>query len=230
MTEKSSVRVFDEDQIRENLLRILETAGKYRAEVVAATKTVPADIINFAGENGLHYMGENRVQELEEKLPSLRFDPDHIHFIGRLQTNKVRKIIGRVGLIHSLDSAALAAEISKRSVAAGIVTPCLVEINSGLEEAKGGVPAESAGAFIESVAALPGVSVTGLMSIGPYEENKDDYRPYFEKVASVFRELSDSGMLGTDPQLSMGMSDNYLLALEYGATMIRPGTAIFGKR
>ena len=175
-------------------------------------------------------MGENRVQELEEKLPYLRFDPMHIHFIGRLQTNKVRKIVGRTGLIHSLDSVALASEISKRSEAAGIVTPCLVEINSGLEEAKGGVPAGEAERFIESAAAFPGIRVTGLMSIGPYEERREDYKPYFEKVASVFEKLSRSGMLGQEPQLSMGMSDNYDIALDYGATMIRPGTAIFGKR
>ncbi len=230
MTEKLSDRVFDREEIRGNLLAILEIAGRFDASVVAATKTVPAEIINFARKCGLRFMGENRVQELESKLPDLMFDSAHIHFIGRLQTNKVRKIVGRVGMIHSLDSLPLAEEISKRSLSLGIVTPCLVEINSGLEAAKGGITSEQADSFIESISGFSGITVNGIMSIGPYEERQEGYIPYFEKISRLFRVLSVRGLLGEKPQLSMGMSDNYRLALEFGATMIRPGTAIFGKR
>jgi pyridoxal phosphate enzyme (YggS family) len=225
MTEKLSTEYLE--GVAVSLAEIKSAADRAGAKVVAATKTVPAEVIRFAFEHGLEYMGENRVQELLGKIDSLPFGGDRIHFIGRLQTNKVKYLVGRVGMIHSLDSLRLAKEISARFVSG---VDCLVEINAGHEGEKGGVYAEDCESFVDSLTGLPNINLRGLMSIGPYMENKEDYRPYMEKVAELFERMRSRGYFGSEPQLSMGMSDNYRLALEYGATIIRPGTAIFGRR
>lgn len=225
MTEKLSTEYLN--QIKNSIAEIKKNADSHGAKIVAATKTVPVEAINFAFENGLEYMGENKVQELLDKYDSLRCEKRQIHFIGRLQTNKVKYLVDRVSLIHSLDSVRLAEEISKRFKS---TVRCLVEINTGNEGEKGGIPYEECERFIETVCGLNKIEICGLMSIGPYMENKDDYRPYFEKMASLFANMRDAGYFGANPELSMGMSDNYRIALEYGATIIRPGTAIFGRR
>ena len=154
----------------------------------------------------------------------------NMHFIGTLQPNKVKYIIGKVCLIHSLDSMKLAEEISKRSAASGIVTDVLCEVNIGNEPAKSGVPEETAESFIESISSLPGINPRGIMVIGPHCGDPEDYRPFFGRTRALYTRLSDRGLFGSDPILSMGMSDNYRLAVEYGANLIRPGTAVFGRR
>ncbi len=211
--------------------------GKIRADIgdsavlMAATKTVPVEVINYAiTECGLTDIGENRVQELLSKYDYLEKDKVKLHFIGTLQANKVKYIVGKVCLIHSLDSVKLAEEISKRSVKIGIVTDCLCEINIGNEEAKGGIDENEAESFIRIVSDLPGIRIRGIMVIGPHCENTEDYIPFFKRTKALFDDLSGNGLLSDKPILSMGMSDNYSLAVKYGSTLVRPGSAIFGAR
>ncbi len=233
MTERSSTELTEDVKasVSENLKKIFSDVCGKGVTVMAATKTVPAEIINYAiTECGLKNIGENRVQELIDKYDSLMLDGVNVHFIGTLQPNKVKYIVGKVCLIHSLDSIKLANEISKRSLAKDVITDVLCEVNIGEEEAKGGIPEGSVRDFINEVSSLPAIRVRGIMVIGPHCVNVDDYRPFFKRTQELFDELSKDGLLGDSPILSMGMSDNYNLAAEYGATLIRPGSAIFGSR
>lgn len=232
MTERSLNSLPDEDKTR--IKSAIDTARAKingRATLMAATKTVPTEAINYAiKECGLTDIGENRVQELLSKYDGLIKEGVNIHFIGTLQANKVKYIVGKVCLIHSLDSLKLAEEISKRSLKAGVITDCLCEINIGEEDAKGGIPEGEAEAFIDSVKALEGIRIRGIMVIGPHCPDVNEYRPFFERTKELFGRLNAKGAFGEDPILSMGMSDNYSLACEYGATLVRPGSAIFGSR
>lgn len=233
MTEKSSTELTEEikARVRQNLEEIFSAVAGKNVTVMAATKTVPAEVINYATQEcGLHNIGENRVQELLSKFDALDKTGVNMHFIGTLQPNKVKYIIGKVCLIHSLDSMKLAEEISKRSASAGIITDVLCEVNIGNEPAKSGVPEETAESFIESISSLPGINPRGIMVIGPHCGDPEDYRPFFGRTRALYTRLSDRGLFGSDPILSMGMSDNYRLAVEYGANLIRPGTAVFGRR
>ena len=152
-------------ELEQNVKKVLSTVNG-RATVLAATKTVAPERINLIYDMGIHTIGENRVQELLEKYDALdkRFD---IHFIGRLQRNKVKYIIGKVSLIHSLDSVPLAEEIDRRSEAAGLVTSCLVEVNAGGEESKGGITPEELPSFLERISSFRHIKVRGLMTIPP---------------------------------------------------------------
>jgi pyridoxal phosphate enzyme (YggS family) len=147
-----------------------------------------------------------------------------------LQVNKVKYVVGKVCLIHSLDSVKLAEEISKRSLNLGIVTDCLCEINIGNEEAKGGIPKSDAEAFIKEISSLEGIRIRGIMVIGPHCPDTEDYRPFMKSTSELFESLKHKGLFSGEPILSMGMSDNYALACEYGSTLVRPGSAIFGAR
>ena len=233
MTERSSVDLTEEVKasIRDNLLTICRDLGDRPVTVMAATKTVPASWINYATQEcGLTDIGENRVQELLAKYDELNLNGVNLHFIGTLQPNKVKYLIGKVCLIHSLDSVKLAEEIARRSVAKGLVTDVLCEVNIGEEEAKGGIPEGEVRDFLAAVAPLAGLRVRGLMVIGPHCPNVDDYRPFLARTRALFDALSAEGFFGDEPILSMGMSDNYALAASYGSTLVRPGTAVFGKR
>ena len=149
--------------------------------LLAATKTVPADVINYAvGELGITDIGENRVQELLDKYDALDRDKMNIHFIGKLQTNKVKYIVDKVCMIHSVDSLKLAAEIDKRASAIGRVMDVLVEINVGYEENKSGIPPEQAEEFLEQISGFSSLNVRGLMTIAPICEKKSDYLQYFK--------------------------------------------------
>lgn len=201
-------------------------------QLLLATKTVPAEVINYVSENfGVSLIGENKAQELLEKYESLDKDRLTIHFIGHLQTNKVRQIIDKVDMIHSLDRAELAKEISKRALVIGKKMPVLVEINIAKETEKSGVYPEDAAEFVKSIASLEGIAVKGLMTMAPAKITSEEYKEYFTKTKELFDEIKAQNIEGVEMKtLSMGMSESYAEAAECGATVVRVGSAIFGKR
>lgn len=233
MTEKSSVELFDENyaEIKESIAAAAKKSGRRPEDIIllAATKTVDCETINHAISSGIEYIGENRVQELLSKYSS--YAPVHKHFIGHLQTNKVKDIIDRVEMIQSVDSLHLAAEISKQAVRRGRVMQVLLEVNIGNEQSKSGFSAEELSAAAEKIASLEGISVRGLMAIPPICEKSDDNRKYFEKMHNLFIEIGSKKLYNSSMDiLSMGMSDDYAAAIEQGASLVRIGTALFGRR
>lgn len=211
--------------------RLAEASGKWGGvEICAVTKTMDAATANLAYEAGILTIGENRVQEVVEKLPDLH--PDYrIHLIGQLQTNKVKYIINSVSMIQSLDRDSLALEIDRQAKKAGVVMPVLVQVNIAREPQKGGISEEELLPFLERVSALQGLSVKGLMAIMPQADNPEDVRPYFRRMREWFDRLKENPVPGVSMEiLSMGMSHDCFVAAEEGATMVRLGTALFGKR
>jgi pyridoxal phosphate enzyme (YggS family) len=203
----------------------------YDIEVCAATKTVPAGIVNYAAGLGLRRIGENRVSELLEKYDELDFGRLTADFIGTLQTNKINKLIGRVSLIQSLDSIRAACEIDRVSRSKDCVTDVLVEINSGREQNKSGIMPEAAEEFFDKIIQYKNINVKGIMTIGPACEKKEDIRKYFIETYQIFIDIYQKKLHNIDtPVLSMGMSSDYDIAIECGANMIRPGSALFGVR
>ena len=226
--------------IRENYRRVQENISEAMARrrvgsgpvrLLAATKTVQPDAILFAVDHlGLSLIGENRTTDLVEKYPALEGRVEQ-HFIGHLQTNKVKQVVGRVSLIESVDSLRLAQEISRRSEMLGITTDILVEINSGREENKGGVLPEDARAAVREFDALAGIRVRGLMTMAPVCANIEDSRKYFRETYAIFIDIFEKNKHNIiEPVLSMGMSSTYAIAIEEGATEVRVGQAIFGHR
>ena len=200
------------------------------AEICAVSKTVDPGTVNLAWEGGIRTLGENRVQELLGKLDALN-PAYHIHLIGRLQTNKVRYIVGKVAMVQSLDREALALELSRRAEAAEIVIPALVQVNIAREPQKAGVDEEALMPFLRLCGQLPGIRVKGLMAIMPVADDPEDVRPLFRGMRGWFDRLRDAGLPGVEMEtLSMGMSDDCLVAAEEGATMVRLGRALFGAR
>ena len=199
-------------------------------EICGVSKTVDPETINMAWDAGIRTLGENRVQELLGKLDRLNPNFD-IHLIGRLQTNKVKSVIQHVKMIQSLDREALALEISRRAQEAGLVMPALVQVNIARETQKAGVMEEELLPFIRNLARLPGVKVEGLMAIMPIAGEPESVRPYFRRMRAWFERLRDMELPGVDMHiLSMGMSDDCIVAAEEGATMVRLGRALFGAR
>lgn len=227
------------NEIRENYLRTAEkvksaaekrSSGQGEVTLLAATKTVPAEEILYARELGLSVIGENRAEELNLKYDELKGSFD-IHLIGSLQTRKVRSVIGKVSLIHSLDRISLAREIDLRSKAEGIISDVLVEINSGREENKGGIMPEDADAFLDSVGEFENLRCRGIMTMAPICEKKSEYRKYFQETYRIFIDIYQRKMHNIiEPVLSMGMSDSYEEAILEGATLVRVGSGIFGRR
>jgi pyridoxal phosphate enzyme (YggS family) len=199
-------------------------------KLVVVTKThTPEEILPLA-ELGVTDIGENRVQELREKLPALenRF---RVHLIGRLQRNKVRQIIHDVCMIQSVDSVPLAEEIHTRARTAGKRMDVLVEVSPAGEEQKGGVPFEATEAFLKEIAPLEGIRVRGLMAVMPLTDDREYLDGLFAKTRELFDRLRDKGLSGIEmEELSMGMSGDYQIAAAHGATMVRVGSAIFGPR
>ena len=221
-------------QLQNNVKAVLAAAGT-KARVLAATKTVDAATVNKIYDMGVHLIGENRVQELLEKLPLLdkRFE---IHFIGRLQRNKAKYIVGKVALIHSLDSAELAQEIEKQASRRGIVQDCLVEVNLGGEQAKGGVALEELDGFLQRISGFEHIRVRGLMGVVPKTEEKEKLSAFFTKITKKFidikhQNVDNSNMANVSMEiLSLGMTHDYVTALECGSNLIRIGEGIFGAR
>ncbi len=200
------------------------------AQICAVTKTMPVADLNAAVRAGADAVGENRVQELMDKFESI--EPGaRVHLIGRLQTNKVRYVIGKVHMIQSLDRDALALEISKRSAQAGVETRTLVQVNVAREPQKGGVEPDALFPFLETCAALPGLRVDGLMAVMPFADDPEDVRPYMRQMRALFEEAARAHIHGVHMDvLSMGMSGDCLVAAEEGSTMVRIGRGIFGSR
>lgn len=211
--------------------RIGEASAKWGgAEICGVSKTVDPETINMAWDGGIRTLGENRVQELVGKLD--RLNPAfEIHLIGQLQTNKVKTAIDKVAMIQSLDREALALEISRRAVAAGRVMPVLVQVNIAREIQKAGIDEELLLPFLQQCAQLPGLRVEGLMAIMPIADDPEDVRPYFRRMREWFDRLWDMDLPGVQMRtLSMGMSDDAVVAAQEGATMVRLGRALFGAR
>ncbi len=198
---------------------------------LAATKTVEPEFINYAISLGLRFIGENKVQELLSKYDSYDLDNSQLHFIGHLQSNKVRQIVGKVSMIQSVDSLKLAQEISRQSIKQGINTDILIEVNVGREENKSGVMPENLEELLYQIAPLDNISVQGLMAIPPICENEQKIRGYFQNMRNMFLDISskkiDNIKMGT---LSMGMSGDYREAILEGANLVRIGSSLFGAR
>ena len=239
MMEKSFIDNGYED-IRCNLLEIHESiadactqSGRKEEEValLAVTKTVPAERINAAIRLGVTQIGENRVQEFLQKKDALLLSETQAHLIGHLQTNKVRQIVGHVQMIQSVDSTRLAVAISRRSEELGIVTPVLVEVNIGGEEAKSGAAPDQLEDLLGEMHELKGLHVCGLMTVPPILETEREKREIFSKMYKLFVDIRAKKLDNIDMQeLSMGMSGDYREAILEGSTMVRIGSAIFGKR
>lgn len=218
-----------------NFQRLNENIKKYSKDtkkvlVVAATKTVDAETVNYAAEHfGLTDIGENRVQELLSKYDLLDKDRLKIHFIGHLQKNKVKYIVGKVALIHSLDSYELALEIEKQSAKLGVITDVLVEVNIGSEESKSGTDPLQVREIVDRTSLLEHVRVMGLMTIGPKCESFEEYCEYFSRTKDLFFSLFPNAEK-EGKILSMGMSDSYCAAISCGANVIRPGQCLFEAR
>ena len=226
--------------IAENVAKILSdiekaaiAAGRDPKEITlcAATKMNDAARVREAIAAGVRCCGENRVQELTQKLSDNAYEGADIHFIGHLQTNKVKQVVGKVSLIQSVDSLRLLDAIAKEAARQGIRQDILLEINIGDEESKSGLDRDEICQMLEKVAVTPSVRVRGLMAIPPICQNPGDNNKFFEEMCNlsvdIMRKKYDNVCMEI---LSMGMSDDYADAIAHGSTMIRVGTAIFGAR
>lgn len=198
--------------------------------LVAVTKTHSPEEINEAIDNGVTDIGENKVQEILDKYDKVR--PVRWHMIGHLQTNKVKYIIDKVVLIHSVDSLKLAKEINKRAAQHDKVMDILIQVNAAHEESKWGIDPSQTGDLIRQILdECPNVRIKGLMSVAPFADDPEDVRPYFAEVKKLFDEYSNIPAEMMDMQyLSMGMTHDYEAAIKEGANIVRVGTAIFGAR
>lgn len=229
-----SFKIFDENYkiVCDKINKAANSVGKSFDDItlLAATKTVPVETINYSFEKGIKYMGENRVQEFLSKEEALN-KGFHRHFIGTLQTNKVKQIVGKVELIQSVDSVKLAKEISKQSVLRNITSNVLIEINIGDEENKSGLDKTKINEILAEISEMDGIFVKGLMTLGPIFENNLQKSKIFEEMYKIYIDnrgkINDNIDIGI---LSMGMSDDFDLAIKCGATMVRIGSALYGKR
>ncbi len=230
-------------ELRDNYFRVLDTMEEAKArrpkelqgrdvELLAATKTVPREDVLFLVENyGLKLCGENHAQEFRDKAEAVMDRGARMDFIGHLQTNKVKYVVGKAGLIHSLDSLRLAEEIHRRATKLGVTQEVLVEINIGNEESKTGIAAENVATFLEEIAGFSALKVRGMMTMAPKCEKNDEFRKYFRESYRIFLDFfaKKSHNIG-EAVCSMGMSDSYACAIEEGSTLVRVGSAIFGSR
>jgi pyridoxal phosphate enzyme, YggS family len=219
--------------IRSRIAEAAIKSGRSEQDItlLAATKTVPVEVINRGIELGIDHIGENRVQELCEKYDSYRLNNCELQFIGHLQTNKVKNIIGKVSMIQSVDSIKLAAEISRLSVQHGLTTDILIEVNIGSEENKSGVLPQNLYALLPQAAALPAIRVRGLMAIPPADASESETMGYFTNMFKYFIDIKTKKIDNIHMDfLSMGMSSDYYEAILAGANMVRVGSALFGPR
>lgn len=238
MTEKLLDKGFERvsenlKAVRENIAEAALKSGRNPEEIklMAVTKTVEPEYINFAISKGIDLIGENKVQEFMSKKEFLNLENCKAHLIGHLQTNKVKKIIGEVDMIQSLDSEHLAREISNRSSALGIVTDTLIEVNIGGEDCKTGLEMSKLEELIYAVSEMPGIKVRGLMTVPPFSEDSEQTRGFFANMYKLFIDMRSKKIDNISMDiLSMGMSGDYCQAIEEGSTLVRVGSAIFGNR
>ena len=220
------------ETVENNIRSACERAGRGREEVtlIAVSKTKPISDLMEAYDAGIRVFGENKVQELTEKIEKMP-DDIHWHMIGHLQRNKVKYIVGKVDLIHSVDNMELALEINKRAEKAGVIQDILIEVNIADEDTKYGIPSEKTEELYVNIAKLPYVNVRGLMCIAPNVENAELNRQYFVKLRKIFVDITNKIVHNIRVDvMSMGMTGDYQVAIEEGATMVRVGTGIFGAR
>lgn len=227
-------------ELSENYVRVLEMieaakktrGGDKPVTLLAATKTVPAEDICYLIENcGLKLCGENHAQEFTDKYDAVHAAGAEMDFIGHLQTNKVKYIVGKARLIHSLDSIKLAEEINSRAEKLGVEQKVLVEVNIGEEKNKTGVNPGEVGEFLKELETYPAIKVCGMMTMAPKCEEINEFRKYFKESYRIFLDFfaKKTHNIG-EPVLSMGMSDSFECAIEEGADIVRLGSIIFGKR
>lgn len=218
--------------VEANVMEACQKSGRDRSEVtlIAVSKTKPLEMLSTIYDQGIRDFGENKVQEMCDKMDQLPTDI-HWHMIGHLQTNKVKYIVGRTALIHSVDSLHLAQEIEKQAAKRDVVSDILVEVNIAEEESKFGIHKEETVELVRQIAALPHVHIRGLMTIAPYVENPEDNRMHFRGIHQLSVDIAAQNIDNVDMDvLSMGMTGDYMVAIEEGATMVRVGTGIFGER
>ncbi len=220
------------EKVQQNVSAACAKAGRRPEDVtlITVSKTKPVALLQEAYAAGSRDFGENKVQELLDKLPQL---PDDIrwHMIGHLQRNKVKYIVGKVYLIHSVDSLRLAEEISKEALKKQVDVNILVEVNVAQEESKFGTTTADAISLVEAISKLPGIHVKGLMTIAPYVEDEEANRVVFQKLRQLSVDIKKKNIDNISMNvLSMGMTGDYRVAVEEGATYIRVGTGIFGER
>ena len=219
-------------EVKERMEAACVRAGRNPEDVtlIAVSKTKPVSMLLEAYDAGARIFGENKVQEITEKFPQMPEDAK-FHMIGHLQTNKVGQVMEKAVLIHSVDSVHLAEKIEKEAARRNMTANILLEVNVAKEDSKFGLYMEDVVSVLEAIQAFPHVCVKGLMTIAPYVENAEENRKYFKDLYQLYVDIKSKNLdNGTMSVLSMGMTGDYEVAVEEGATMIRVGTGIFGSR
>ena len=220
------------NEVKQNIKKACERVGRQESEVtlIAVSKTKPVELLKAAYDAGVRHFGENKVQELCDKYELL---PEDIkwHMIGHLQRNKVKYIVDKVTLILSVDSLRLAEQIDQEAKKKSVVVDILVEVNIGEEETKFGLKTEEVIELVREISTLSSLRVKGLMTVAPYTENAEENRTYFKKMKQLCVDINAKNIDNVSMEhLSMGMTGDYEIAIEEGATIVRVGTGIFGER
>lgn len=219
-------------EVEKHICEACARAGRSRDEVtlIAVSKTKPVSMIEELLPGGTRDFGENKVQELVDKYEVLPKDI-HWHLIGHLQRNKVKYVVDKACLIHSVDSMRLAETISEEGVKKGVTVSVLIEVNVAGEESKFGVTLEETEGLVREIAKLPSIQIKGLMTIAPYVEDPEENRVHFSRLKQLSVDIKNKNIDNVSMDvLSMGMTGDYQVAIEEGATMVRVGTGIFGER
>ena len=219
-------------QVKQNIIRAAQKAGRDPSEItlIAVSKTKPVSLLTEAYEAGIREFGENKVQEILEKAPVMPSDI-HWHMIGHLQRNKVRQVIDKTVLIHSVDSLRLAETIEEEAAKKGLRIPVLLEVNAAEEETKFGLSVNEVLPLVRQISGFSHIQVQGLMTIAPFVDDSEKNRPVFRELKKLSVDIAAKNINNINMNvLSMGMTIDYMTAIEEGATMVRVGTGIFGER
>ena len=220
------------ETVEANFRKACANAGRSRDEVtlIAVSKTKPVSMLMEAYDSGIRIFGENKVQEMCDKYEQMPKDIQW-HMIGHLQRNKVKYIIDKAALIHSVDSLRLAETIQEEAAKHQVVMPILVEVNVAMEETKFGTSLAEAMELVEQISHFPNIRIEGLMTIAPFVEDPEENRKYFRALKKLAVDINNKNIDNVHVRiLSMGMTNDYMVAIEEGATMVRVGTGIFGER
>lgn len=218
--------------VEEQIIKACEKAGRNRDEVtlIAVSKTKPVSLVDEVIDYGIREFGENKVQEIMDKYETVK-SPVNWHMIGHLQRNKVKYIVDKVCLIHSVDSYRLAEMIDQEAAKKGVICDILIEVNIAKEDTKYGVMEEEVLPLVEQISKLSNIRIKGLMTIAPFVENSEKNRVHFRNLRNLYVDIKTKNIHNVDMKiLSMGMTNDYEVAIEEGATMVRVGTGIFGQR